>query len=84
MDPVYVLNGEGIFTQNTAGQLGEEVTERMATCFAFKVGDKVRRPTSAGTVVGAKCSPANQFTQYWVETDNGDRFWATADQLTKR
>ena len=82
VDPVYVLNGQGIFTTNTAGQLGEEVTDSMSACFTFKVGDKVRGPTSAGTVVGAQCSPVSQYTQYWVQTPSGDRFWATASELT--
>ena len=84
VNPVYVLNGQGIFTTNTAGQLGQDVTESMSGCFTFKVGDKVRGPTSAGTVVGAQCSPVNQYTQYWVQTPSGDRFWATASELTLR
>ncbi len=84
VDPVYVLNGQGIYTTNTAGQLGEEVTESMSACFTFKVGHRVRGPTSAGTVVGAQCSPANRFTQYWVQPPSGDRFWTTASELTLR
>jgi hypothetical protein len=32
-------------------------------------------------VVGALCSPANQFTQYWIKKPNGERFWATLADL---
>ncbi len=84
VNPVYVLNGQGIFPQNTAGQLGEDVSDSMSACFTFKVGDKVRGPTSAGTVVRAECSPVNQYTQYWVQTPSGDRCWAVASELTLR
>ena len=31
---------------------------------------------------GARCSPANQLTQYWIQKVSGDRFWATVKELT--
>jgi hypothetical protein len=35
----------------------------------------------AGVVVGALCSPANQFTQYWIRKSSGERFWAVLKDL---
>jgi hypothetical protein len=31
--------------------------------------------------VHALCSPADQFTQYWIKKPNGERFWATLKDL---
>jgi hypothetical protein len=41
----------------------------------------VRGDLGEGHVVAARCSPTNQITQYWVQTPNGQRFWATLQQL---
>ena len=53
-------------------------------CFALKLGDRARGPLGEGTVVGAQCSPANGLTQYWIRKANGDRFWATQEEVKKR
>jgi hypothetical protein len=45
----------------------------------FPVGWKSAR--GIGIVVGALCSPANQFTEYWIRKSNGKRFWSTMKQL---
>ena len=50
-------------------------------CFALKIRAKVRGDAGKGIVVGARCSPSNQITQYWVQKTNGERFWATFQEL---
>jgi hypothetical protein len=41
----------------------------------------MRGERGEGAVVGALCSPANQFTQYWIRKSSGERFWATLKDL---
>jgi hypothetical protein len=41
----------------------------------------VRGERGEGTVVGARCSPANQITEYWVRKSDDKRFWATRQEL---
>jgi hypothetical protein len=41
----------------------------------------VKGAEGEGTVVGARCSPAKHITQYWIQKTNGDRFWATSEEL---
>ncbi len=50
-------------------------------CFALKIGAQVRGDAGEGIVVGARCSPANQITEYWVRKPNGERYWATLQEL---
>lgn len=52
------------------------------SCFQLEIGDTVRSANGTGTIVGAQCSPANNFTQYWVEVRVGERFWVTLGELT--
>lgn len=82
-EAVYHLNSEGIFVEDRAGTLGENVTNRMSYCFEFRVGDRVEGAAGSGTVVEGQCSPVNDFTQYWIQPEAGDRFWATPDQLSR-
>jgi hypothetical protein len=44
----------------------------------------VRGEAGGGIVVGARCSPSNQITQYWVQKANGERFWASFQELKTR
>ena len=50
-------------------------------CFKLKIGQRVQGALGFGTIVGAFCSPANQFTEYWIAKSNGKRFWATLRDL---
>jgi hypothetical protein len=45
------------------------------------MGARVRGARGEGIVVGGLCSPANQFTQYWIQTSNRERFWTTLQGL---
>jgi hypothetical protein len=83
VDPIYVLAETGVSLVRTAGQAGERVHSVPAGCFDLKIGDRVRGARGQGAVVGALCLPSSRFTQYWVETSMGDRFWSTLDELKK-
>jgi hypothetical protein len=48
------------------------------------IGAHMQGERGEGVVVGALCSPANQFTQYWIKKTNGERFWATLKDLKPR
>jgi len=48
------------------------------------MGAAARSERGEGVAIGARCSPANQLTQYWVREANGERFWATLEELKSR
>ena len=81
VDPVYELTDKGTFVLMSLLQPGRLTASSPPECFALRVGVRVRGDSGEGTVAGARCSPANQLTQYWVRKANGDRFWATREQL---
>ena len=62
-------------------QPGSPTQSSPPDCFVLKIGTRVHGDAGEGTVVGTRCSPANQLTQYWVRKPNGERFWATAQEL---
>src|SRR5262245_27761108 len=83
VDPLYELTDKGTALVAANGQpAGAPVTPERP-CFQLKIGDRVRGALGTGTIVGGNCSPANNFTEYWVQLPTGERFWATLDQLTK-
>jgi hypothetical protein len=81
IDPVYELTNEGTFVLTSLLQPGTPTDASPPDCFALKVGTVVKTQETAGAIVGARCSPANHLTQYWIQKGNGDRFWATIEQL---
>jgi len=81
VDPVYELTEKGVFLLKSLLQPGTPTSSSPADCFALKVGAHVRGEAGEGMVVGARCSPANQITQYWVQKPNSERFWATFQEL---
>jgi hypothetical protein len=82
IDPVYELTGEGTFLLTSLLQPGSPTNSSPPNCFALKVGARVKSAAGEGSVVGARCSPANQLTQYWIQKVSGDRFWTTIQELT--
>jgi hypothetical protein len=81
IDPMYELTGNGTFLLTSLLQPGTPADSSPPDCFSLKVGARVKSAEAEGAVVGARCSPANHLTQYWIEKTNGDRFWATIEQL---
>jgi len=81
VDPVYELTEKGVFLLTSLLQPGSPTQSSPPDCFVLKIGTRVHSDAGEGTVVGARCSPANQLTQYWVRKPNGERFWATAQEL---
>ena len=83
VEPVYELTDKGIFSLTSLLLPGSATSSSPPNCFALKVNAKVRGEAE-GIVVGARCSPSNQITQYWVQKANGERFWASLQELKTR
>jgi hypothetical protein len=81
IDPVYEITDKGVFQLTSLLMPGTPTTSSPANCFALKVGAKVRSAAGDGIVVSARCSPANQIAQYWIQKPNSERFWATLQEL---
>jgi hypothetical protein len=81
VDPVYELTDKGVSLLTSLLEPGRPTSSSPPDCFALTIGAQVGGDGGEGTVVGARCSPANQLTQYWVRKSNGERFWATREQL---
>ena len=81
VDPVFELTDKGVSMLTSLLQPGSPTSSSPSDCFAFRIGARVQADEGEGTVVGARCSPDNGLTQYWVGKSNGERFWATREQL---
>ena len=81
VDPVYELTDKGIFLLTYLLRPGTPTQSNPPDCFAWKVGERVRGDAGEGTVIAARCSPANHLTQYWVRRPSGERFWAPSQEL---
>jgi hypothetical protein len=81
VDSVYELTDKGVFSLTSLLLPGRPISSSPPNCFSLRINAKVRGDLGEGHVVGARCSPTNQITQYWVQTPNGQRFWATLQQL---
>jgi hypothetical protein len=65
-DPVYELTSEGTFLLTSVLRPGTPTNSSPTDCFTLKVGMRVKSAEVEGMVVGARCSPANHITQYWI------------------
>jgi len=81
VDPVYELTEKGVFLLTSLLQPGTPTSSSPPDCFALKVNAPVRGGAGEGIVLGARCSPANQISEYWIRKPNGERFWAAIRQL---
>jgi hypothetical protein len=81
VDPVYELTDQGVFLLTSLLRPGVPTSSSPPNCFAVRIGTQVRGDRGEGAVVDARCSPANKLTQYWVQKPNGERFWATLQEL---
>ena len=81
IDPVFELTARGVLSKPSLLKPGVPTPSSPPDCFKLKVGARVQGDKGNGIIVGALCSPANQFTQYWIMESNGDRFWATPQFL---
>ena len=81
IDPVYQLTDKGVLFKPSLVKPGVPTSSSPPDCFTLKIGAHVRGARGEGIVVGALCSPANQFTQYWIRQPNSERFWATLQEL---
>ena len=81
VEPVYELNEKGVFSLTSLLLPGNAVSSYPPKCFSLRINARVSGVPGKGRVVGARCSPTNQITEYWVQKSNGQRFWATFQQL---
>ena len=81
IDPVYELTNKGVLSKLSLVRPGVPTSSSPPDCFVLKMGARVRGARGEGIVVGGLCSPANQFTQYWIQKSNSERFWATLQGL---
>jgi hypothetical protein len=81
VDPAYELTDKGILLLTYLLKPGTPTQSAPPDCFAWKIGTQVRGAAGEGTLIGARCSPANQLTQYWVRRPNGQQFWAPSQEL---
>ena len=79
--PVYELTDKGILLKTSANDPGRPMQMGPEGCFILKLGTPVRGSYGEGVVVGAQCTPG-QLTQYRVEKQDGERFWAQRDELS--
>jgi len=84
LDPVFELTREGVTLLTSLLLPGTPASSYPPDCFPLKMGALARSDRGEGVVIGARCSPANQLTQYWVKGANGERFWATLQELKPR
>jgi hypothetical protein len=84
IEPVYELTDSGVSLLTSLLLPGRPTLSSPPDCFALKMNAKVHGDAGDGVVVGARCSPSNQITQYWVQKSNGDRFWASLQELKTR
>ena len=81
VDPAYDLTDKGIVLLTYLLKPGTPVSSGPTECFPWKIGTHVQGDVGEGTVVGARCSPANHLTQYYVQRVNGERFWSLISEL---
>lgn len=81
IDAVYQLTDQGVLFKPSLIKPGVATSSSPPDCFKLKIGVRVKADRGEGTVVGALCSPANLFTQYWIQKPSGERFWATLQDL---
>jgi hypothetical protein len=81
VDPVYELTNKGVLSKPSLVRPGVPTSSSPPNCFTLKIGAHVRGARGEGIVVGALCSPANHFTQYWIQQSSSERFWATLQEL---
>ena len=81
VDPAYELTDKGVLLLTYLLRPGTPTQSAPPDCFAWKIGTRVSGVLGEGTVIGARCSPANHLTQYWVRRPNGEQFWAPSHEL---
>ena len=81
VDPVYELTEKGTFLLTYLLRPGTPTQSAPLDCFAWKIGTRVRGQSGEGAIIGARCSPENNLTQYWLRKPDGEQFWALSQEL---
>lgn len=83
LQPLYELTERGVGLVAQVRQPRDAPPMPDRPCFSLKIGDTVEGTLGRGRVVGGQCTPAERFTQYWVQRADGTRFWATLEELRR-
>ena len=75
------LTIKGVLAKPSLLNPGVPTSSSPPDCFKLPIGARIEGERGEGVVVGGLCSPANQFTQYWIKKANGERFWSTLEDL---
>ena len=81
VDPAYELTDKGVSLLTYLLRPGTPVQSAPPDCFAWKTGARVSGAPGEGRVIGARCSPGNHLTQYWVRRSDGMQYWAPSQEL---
>jgi len=81
IEPVFELTSKGVLAKPSLLKPGVPTSSSPPDCFKLAIGARMQGERGEGIVVGGLCSPANQFTQYWIKKASGERFWATLTDL---
>jgi len=81
IDPAYDLTEKGTLLLTYLLKPGTPTQSPPSECFSWKIGTRVRGEAGEGKIIGARCSPANRLTQYWVRRSDGSQFWALLQDL---
>ena len=78
--PVYELTNHGVLFKTKAEDPGRAVSTAPPNCFSLTLGTRVHGSYGEGVVIGAQCTP-EELTQYRIEKQDGQHFWAQRDEL---
>ena len=78
--PMYVLTDQGVLLTTSASEPGQPTSNIPSGCFELKLGTRASGMLGEGLIIGAQCTPG-QLTQYRIEKSDGERFWATSEEL---
>jgi hypothetical protein len=79
--PLYALTEAGVLLSTSAADPGRPASTFPAGCFDMKLGSRTSGTRGEGVVIGAECTPG-QLTQYRIQEQNGELFWAVRQELT--
>lgn len=79
--PLYALTEAGVLLSTSAADPGRPTSTFPAGCFDMKLGSHASGTHGEGFVIGAECTPG-QLTQYRIQEQNGELFWAVREELT--
>lgn len=81
IDPVFELTSKGMMATLSLLKPGVSTTADPPDRFKLTIGRGVNGALGLCDIIGAYCSPDNQFTENRIAKCDGKRFWATLSDL---